>query len=164
MKPPRQSILRRKAAPASVKNSTTFDDAFEKEISRLQYKSEQYSQREYERLRAIYGDKEDKREIQLRLREGMDQLMMERKRLEQEDKESDRQYAEELEDQIKFSEFVEADHQQARYEYERFLMRDNMRQVEERRVAEEATKEQEKDRISKEGDCFFEGHWMRSFR
>jgi hypothetical protein len=49
-------------------------------------------------------------------------------------------------------------------QYERFLMRDNMRQVEERRVAEEATKEQEKDRISKEGDCFFEGHWMRSFR
>eukprot|EP00767_Chilomastix_cuspidata_P001639 gnl/Chilomastix_cuspidata/1764.p2 GENE.gnl/Chilomastix_cuspidata/1764~~gnl/Chilomastix_cuspidata/1764.p2 ORF type:complete len:178 (+),score=83.16 gnl/Chilomastix_cuspidata/1764:33-536(+) len=159
----RQSILRRPRKQPSEKNRTTFDDEFQREQHRLSVLTEKRQAREYERLRAMYGSMEDKRQMQEELRAAIDKLVEERERMKREEIAEEEKITHEMLEQAEFAHFVEQDHQQARLEYERYLLEENRRLEEERRQAQQLAR-QHGIMEDHERPDFFEEAFMRSYR
>ncbi len=159
----KQSILRRPARKPSDKNNTTFDLQKEKEEARQKALQDAYEQREYERLRAMYGSAEDKREIQMKLQAEMQALVDAKKKLEDDERAEEDKFRAAFEDQIKFAQFIEQDHTEARKEYERYVLEENIRLEQQRAQAKETDHDQEVEADIKRPD-FFAHSFMRSFR
>jgi hypothetical protein len=133
----RPSILKRAVRPRSEKNDETADREFQREQARLHVLREQYRQREYDRLRALYGSSKDKAEIQAEVRAQMEALLAEKDALARLEQEEEQRLAAEMIDQSRFAEFVEQEQESARAEYERYLYEENVEMARQRRLLEQ---------------------------
>ncbi|KAG9394611.1 hypothetical protein J8273_3865 [Carpediemonas membranifera] len=159
----KQSIMNRPIRAPSTKNETTLEKEYMREQRRLELIREKQEEREYERLRALYGTEEDKREIQARLKSEIDALVDARKSLDEQEKMEEERFKAEFEDQIKFAEFIEQDHNEARKEYERYVLEENLRLEEAAKRAKDEERDMEVEEDIRRPD-FFKQAFMRSFR
>ncbi|GIQ80118.1 hypothetical protein KIPB_000865 [Kipferlia bialata] len=159
----KQSILRRPPRQPTKKNDTTDVEVYEREMARVKTKQEEYQRREFERLRALYGTLEDKREMQQELKRVMENLLEEKARLATEEREEEKRIAKEMADYAQFAEYIEADQAAARLEYEKYLLAENKRLADQRQnmTVEERQAAIEADRSRPN---FFEESFMKSFR
>eukprot|EP00768_Dysnectes_brevis_P003304 gnl/Dysnectes_brevis/2373_a2803_2837.p1 GENE.gnl/Dysnectes_brevis/2373_a2803_2837~~gnl/Dysnectes_brevis/2373_a2803_2837.p1 ORF type:complete len:177 (-),score=21.10 gnl/Dysnectes_brevis/2373_a2803_2837:67-597(-) len=157
----RQSILKRTVKQPSVANDTTIGRQHELELERLKAKKEAMRTREHDRIKAIYGTRDDRRAIQAKLRTEIDSLVAERDKLIAEEKDEDRRIAEAMKEHLEFAEYVERDQKEARRAYEHYLLEENKRLAAERdqRKLEDRQTEILDDQTRED---FFEGAFIKS--
>ncbi|GKT15145.1 hypothetical protein ADUPG1_010634 [Aduncisulcus paluster] len=160
----RESILKRPIRPQSSKNSETSCTQFQREQAQLEHRRDQYRQREYERLRALYGTPEDKKAIQEKLRHELEELEDEKKKLEELQMLEDKRIIEEMKEKEEFEKFVQEDMRKEKEQYAKYLYEENKRIELEKMRREKMTREEEIEEEKKAKDVFYTNAFMKSWR
>lgn len=158
----RQSILSRPIKKPSNNNATHFDVDYIREQERLKALREAREKREYERLKGIYGSREDKAAAQAELKEALDKLIKEREEAERQEREYMQKYEAEMKEQIEFAEYVERDNNEARMEYEQYVRAENER-LKSEREREQQLRHMAEIEEDKERPDFYEQAFMKGW-
>lgn len=120
-------------------------------------------QQEAERLRAIHGTREEKREIAQKLASELDTLISERKAQDSLESQESRRHALETLERVKYEEMLEQEQKEARRAYEEYVAEQNRRAIAERKDAQERARQEE---VAEERTqpSFFANHFMKSTR
>ncbi|KWX12388.1 hypothetical protein QR46_3642 [Giardia duodenalis assemblage B] len=160
---PRQSIMNRPIKEPSKSNVESMERQYVAEDMALRRRREQYMQQEAERLRAIHGTREEKREIAQKLASELDTLISERKAQESLESQESRRHALETLERVKYEEMLEQEQKEARRAYEEYVAEQNRRAIAERKDAQERARQEE---VAEERTqpSFFANHFMKSTR
>lgn len=147
----------------SKSNMESMERQYEAEDAALRRRRAQYMQQEADRLLAIHGTREEKREIAKKLASELDTLISERKAQESLESQEKRRYALETLERIKYEEMLEHEQKEARRAYEEYVAEQNRRAIAERKDAHERAR-QEEIIEEKTQPNFFTNHFMKSTR
>eukprot|EP00700_Malawimonas_jakobiformis_P001662 EC722044.1.p1 GENE.EC722044.1~~EC722044.1.p1 ORF type:complete len:153 (+),score=12.64 EC722044.1:71-529(+) len=124
-RPYRQSIMMRPVKSPSLKNEENYDREFQAEQQRLAQLSARKQQLEQERLNSLYPTYGTKADTSAKLREEMERQLEAKEEAKRREREQEVQIARALEDQGRLTRHVESSDEQARREYQRYLMEEN---------------------------------------
>eukprot|EP00762_Andalucia_godoyi_P003798 ANDGO_08497.mRNA.1 hypothetical protein len=139
----RQSILMRRKKAPSLKNEENYEREFENEQQSLEVKRAKLEQIASHRVKAFFGDEEDRKDLQEATRVDMEAQLRLREELRKQEALEQLRYSSQLQEQAVISQTVENDHERARKEYLRHVMEENKRLASEKEAALKRIRERE---------------------
>jgi hypothetical protein len=157
-----QSILMRpRRTVRSLKNDENVDAEFEREQKKLEAKRNRYNQLHEDRRVSLWGEAEEKKDLQEKRRHEIAHHLDVRKENEKREAMQDLQVVSESKQHEEAIKYVEHEQQYQRRQYLKSLMDDNIRLTEMKRDQERQEREMEKERERNQIE-FFDRH--RNFR
>mmetsp|Transcript_9995 Transcript_9995/g.14717 ORF Transcript_9995/g.14717 Transcript_9995/m.14717 type:complete len:163 (-) Transcript_9995:53-541(-) len=157
----RQSILMRPKKQYHVRNFENADKEYEKEQKKLEAKRMRYNNLVQHRKQAIWGDADEKKQLQEQRRKEIDEHLRIREQNKQAETMNDAKIVEFYDNQTVLNSHYENEQQQKKKEYLKEIMEENKRLVEHRNQLKQQEKSKEKEEFGNVPG-FFDRH--RSYR
>ena len=124
----RQSILNRKCRPSRA-NEENFETEFQREQARQEARAARIRQLEEDRLKELYGSREEKSELQRKRLQEMEDLLAIKMAQKQEELYEDEKIMEAWREQVAGSEEADAGYKEERKEFFRKILEENRKLV-----------------------------------